>query len=277
MIFYLKEKYYWYKINQKLKLFFKNKRDIKILMYGYPKSGNTWLRFLLYNYCNLLLNPNVDKTISFDKLNNLQNNVMDRGTIFNNFEGFPLFYRTHKIYVKPYDLYDKKIFVHRNPLDTLISSYYFYKNRDIPFFDDPEYLRDRLHDIDFYVLYKIDHWINFYNISVKHADFVINYSQMKSNCKKEFLNLINFLEWDLHENLVEKSIEISSFKKVKKMGKDNLQQYGNGPSDGSFKGEFTRSGKEAQFNKELNKETIEKVLNKFPEFQNLYPNCIEKE
>ena len=100
---------------------------------------------------------------------------------------------------------------------------------------------------------------------------------MKSNCKKEFLNLINFLEWDLHENLVEKSIEISSFKNVKKMGKDNFQQYGNGPSDGSFKGEFTRSGKEAQFNKELNKETIEKVLNKFPEFQNLYPNCIEKE
>ena len=277
MISYLKEKYYWYKINQKLKLFFKNKKDTKILMFGYPKSGNTWLRFLLYNYCNLLLNPNEDKTISFDQLNNLQNNVMDRGTIFNIVEGFPLFYRTHKIYEKPYDLFDKKIFVHRNPLDTLISAYYFYKNRDTPFFDDPEYLRDRLHDIDFYVLCKIDHWINFYNISIKHADFVINYSQMKSNCKKEFLNLIKFLEWDLDENLVEKSIEISSFKKVKKMGEDNFQQYGNGPKDGSFKGEFTRSGEEAQFTKELNKETIEKVLNKFPEFQNLYPNCIEKE
>ena len=125
MISYLKEKYYWYKINQKLKIFFKNNKDTKILMFGYPKSGNTWLRFLLYNYCNLLLNPNVDKTISFDQLNNLQNNVMDRGTIFNIIEGFPFFYRTHKIYVKPYDLFDKKIFVHRNPLDTLISSLLF--------------------------------------------------------------------------------------------------------------------------------------------------------
>ena len=37
MISYLKEKYYWYKINQKLKLFFKNKKDTKILMFGYPK------------------------------------------------------------------------------------------------------------------------------------------------------------------------------------------------------------------------------------------------
>ena len=86
-----------------------------------------------YNYCNLLLNPNVDKTISFDQLNNLQNNVMDRGTIFNIIEGFPFFYRTHKIYVKPYDLFDKKIFVHRNPLDTLISIIIFTRIEIFPF------------------------------------------------------------------------------------------------------------------------------------------------
>ena len=71
-------------------------------------------------------------------MNALQNNVMDRGTTYLSEKGFPLLYRTHKIYKKPYDLFEKKIFIHRNPLDTLISSYYFFKDRKVPFLDDSD-------------------------------------------------------------------------------------------------------------------------------------------
>lgn len=275
MISYLKDKYYWYNTNQKLKQFLKGSNDPKILMYGYPKSGNTWLRFLLYNYRNLLINPEETHTISFDRLNSLQNNVMDRGTTFDAEEGFPLFYRTHKIVKKPYNLFDKKIFIHRNPLDTLISAYHFYKNREIPFSDDPKELRPKLQDIDFYVSYKINIWIDFYRVSIKHADYIMNYSKMKINCMKELSELICFLNWDFNEKLIKKSVEFSSFDKVKKMGEEKDQKYGNGPKDGTFKAEFTRSGEEGQFRDELKKETINVVLKKFPEFRNLYPNCIE--
>ena len=38
------------------------------------------------------------------------------------------------------------------------------------------------------------------------------------------------------------------------------QKYGNGPKDGSFNGEFTRSGEESQFYHELQEETINIVL-----------------
>lgn len=48
MIEYLKDKYYWFKTYNKLNLFLKDKED-SILLFGYPKSGNTWLRFLIYN------------------------------------------------------------------------------------------------------------------------------------------------------------------------------------------------------------------------------------
>ena len=272
---YLKDKYYWYKVNKKLSNFLKIQDSPKILLFGYPKSGNTWLRFLLYNYCNLLFNKKETKTLTYDRLNSLQNNVMDRGTIFNNKEGFPLFYRTHKIYKKPYDLFDKKIFVHRNPLDTLISSFHFYKNREIPFSDDSYEVRDKLYDLDFYVTYKIDFWINYYKTSIKHTDIVMNYSDMKHDTSKELYKLIQFLNWDLEKEIIRKSVEFSSFNKIKKMGKEQYQQYGNGPKDGSFKGEFTRSGEEGQFNNELKKETIQLVLDKFPEFKNVYPNLIE--
>ena len=274
MIEYLKDKYYWFKTYNKLNLFLKDKED-SILLFGYPKSGNTWLRLLIYNYLNLQDDQNLGSTISFDELNSQQNNVMDRGSVFLPENDFPLFYRTHKIYNRPYTLFNKKIFIHRNPLDTLISAYYFYKNRDIPFSDDPKNLREKLMDIDFYVSYKINFWIKYFRISVKKADIVMNYSDMKNDTRKELTKLVQFLNWDLDEVLIKKSVEFSSFNKVKKMGKMQSQQYGNGPKDGSFKGEFTRSGEEGQFHHKLKKETIDLVLHKFPEFKNLYPNLVE--
>ncbi len=275
MINYLKDQYYWHNINQILKKFLKGKEEQKILMYGYPKSGNTWLRFLLYNYRNLLLDHTEAETISYNRLNILQNNIMDRGTTFLPEKGFPLFYRTHKIYKKPYNLFKKKIFIHRNPLDTLISSYYFYKDREVPFLDDPENIREKLHDIDFYVAYKIDFWIKFYNISIKHADFIINYTALKQDSETSFIKLLEFLDWDVDKELSRKSIEFSSFKKIKKMGEKKNQKYGNGPKDGKFKGEFARSGEESQFKYELKEATINSVLEKFPEFNDLYPNLVE--
>ena len=91
--------------------FLKKHNQQKILLYGYPKSGNTWVRFLIFNYFNLINNPKYLKTLTFDELNEIQSNVMDRGTTNNNLPGFPLFYRTHKVYNDCYKLFDFKIFV----------------------------------------------------------------------------------------------------------------------------------------------------------------------
>lgn len=275
MINYLKDKYYWFNNFRKLKPFISKIESEKILLAGHPKSGNTWLRLLLYNYRTLLLNDSVSKTITYEILNELQNNIMEKGTTFMPKDGYPFFYSTHN-YNKPcFSLFTKKIFIHRNPLDTLISAYYFYKNRDIPFFDDDKKKREELYNIDFYVKNKLERWIDFYNNLIKGSDIVVNYTCLRKNCFAEFRKLIIELEWELNDDLIRKSIELSSFVKVRKMGVISNQKYGNGPKDGSFKGNFTRSGEEGQFHNELKKETILIVLNKFPEFKNLYPNLID--
>ena len=64
MIDWLKDKYYWFKNYKTLKTFLSSKEEPKILLFGYPKSGNTWLRFVLYNYRALLLNPEEKQTIT---------------------------------------------------------------------------------------------------------------------------------------------------------------------------------------------------------------------
>ena len=103
----------------------------------------------------------------------------------------------------------------------------------------------------------------------------MNYTELKQDPETSFIELLKFLDWDLDKELVRKSVDFSSFKKVKKMGEEKNQNYGNGPKDGKFKGKFTRSGEEAQFKHELKEETINFVLEKFPEFKNLYPNLVE--
>ena len=278
MINWLKNKYYWFKIHDILKRFLINRKELKILFFGYPKSGNTWIRFLIYNYRNLLLNPHVQETVSYERLNILQNNIIDKGTTYLPENGFPFFYRTHKIRKKTFNLFDKKIFIHRNPLDTLVSAYYYSKNRDVPFWDDPINVREKLFDIDFFVKYKIKDWIDFYYSSLQYADIVLNYSEMKHNCEDEFIKLIHFLDWKLDIKLIKKSVELSSFNNIRNMGQRMDQKHGmakGGVGYGSFKGEFTRSGKESQFYYELQEETINFVLNKFPDFKKIYPHLID--
>ena len=274
MILFLKDKYYWYKTHKNLHSFLFKFPEKKILMYGYPKSGNTWLRFLIYNYFSLLKNNSLNNTITYDTLNRLQNNVLDRGNTFIPDSDFPLLYRTHKSYFRSYDLFDYKIFIHRNPMDTLISAYHFYKNRDMPFSDEKKSVRRDMQDINFYVRYKLDSWIKFYYISIKHSDFAINYSHLKSNPSFLLSSLIDDIGWVKNDILINRSVFLSSFDNIKKMGRENKQIYGNGPKDGSFIGEFTRSGIEGQFKNDLDKDTILFVLNKFPEFKNVYPGIL---
>ena len=270
MIGYLKEKYHWYLNYRKLKHFLGSLGEDKILLFGYPKSGNTWLRFLLFNYRFLLFNPSATKTLTYKELNTLQDNVMDRGTTKFPKKGYPVFYRTHQPYSYSYQLFDYKIYIHRNPLDTLISAYYFYKNRDIPFGDDPTELRSSLMNIDFYVLHKLDEWMSYYDTAVKEADIIVSYTDLKSDPLSTLRSLINSIGWTHNEELLLKSIDISSIKNVKNMAKETNQQYGNGPKDGSFKGEFTRSGAEGQYYEKLKPETIQHVFNQFPDFKKLY-------
>ena len=265
-----RDKIYWFRVRNRLSDFLKKHNQQKILLYGYPKSGNTWVRFLIFNYFNLINNPNCLKTLTFDELNEIQSNVMDRGTINNNVPGFPLFYRTHKVYNDCYKLFDFKIFVHRNPLDTLVSSYYFYKNRSIPFNDEEESVREKLNDINFYVRYKFPAWKDFFDKSMKIADFTINYSNLKKDPVKILSLLLKNIDVNYCDITIKKSVDLSSFQSIKNMSKNYNQSYGNAPTNGTFVGEFLRSGEDGQYKKELDDKTIEYIYLNFKSLKKIY-------
>ena len=98
----------------------------------------------------------------------------------------------------------------------------------------------------------------------------LDYSDLKEDPLLLLSRLIKRLGWDYKEDIVAKSITLSSFDNVKKMAKEKNQNYGNGPKDGSFFGVFNRSGADGQYRDELDVETINFVFKRFPTFNELY-------
>jgi hypothetical protein len=248
----------------------KSQEEPSYVFCGFPKSGNTWARFVIFNYFTLLQEDRAT-TLSYNELNSIQNNVLQHGTCFESQAGYPLFYRTHACVFKEMNVFDKRLFIHRNPLDTLISYYHWHVKRSPQFPDSPYHLRSRLVDKDFLIKTYLPVWLKHYRVSVPNADFVLNYSDMKKTPFEVFKNLFETLDWEVDTEKLKKAIELSDFKKVQKMGRETNQTQGMGIKSNS-NSEHARSGQEGQFRFELKQETIDWAFQQMPEFKELYGN-----
>ena len=84
---------------------------------SFPKSGNTWLRFIIANMLTkeLVTMKNIDEFVP--DIYNFKKQI--------NKKGEPRFIKTHNVNLK---LYPKTIYIHRDYRDVLISYYHFQKN-----------------------------------------------------------------------------------------------------------------------------------------------------
>ena len=154
--------------------------DNATLLCGYAKSGNTWLRFVVYNYFNILISD-AKETITFDQLEKLQPHNLDSRYQKDFMPGFPIFMRTHNAYTPIFDIFKNVIFVYRNPLDTMISNYYYFMNRKEPFRHIPPEEKEKFFDIDYFVRKQIRSWVIHYLYSIDHATHVVDYDKARLN------------------------------------------------------------------------------------------------
>jgi hypothetical protein len=221
-----------------------------ILFAGRLKSGNTWLRFLIYNYYNLLYNK-ADKTLTYHELNAIQHDeIGDPKPIKGPKAGFPYIVRTHMSYTPHFKGIDKGIYIYRNPLDTLVSAYHFHKNHQNPV--------DFLNDLNAYVLHNLVLWeVHVYEYRKSKQFISVSYEALQADAEKELARIINYLGDTYVPEIGVKSVALSSFNNIRKMGRNVGQAYGNGGKD--FKGEFTRKGKVGGYMDELKPETIQQA------------------
>jgi hypothetical protein len=244
----------------------------KILLCGIQKTGNTWCRFVIFNYFHLL-NGNKE-TLNFDELkaihllrgfypNNLNPDSPRNSEALN--DGYPLVYHTHIGYdgtgfilkrsaIKEwFDKFDGLIYIYRNPYDTMISYYEFIKNRDpIPYNGKVD-----VSSLENFTKYYLPRWIDHVKSTKHRADVVLDYDEMRVN-PSGFINAIGLITGGCIDlGILEKAIEMSSFDNIKKMSIDTERPYGvGGPL---YKGFFCRDGNSGQYLKIMSKELIEYI------------------
>lgn len=121
---------YKHKVNSLFKRYFINnpEKNNTIILASYPKSGNTFFRFVWFNVISLL---ELDgEAIDFEMLDSYMpyegflNDLVRQW----NFKSLPCLLKTHEIFSEKYSKF-RIIHLFRNPLDTMISNYFYYSRR----------------------------------------------------------------------------------------------------------------------------------------------------
>lgn len=227
-----------------------------VLFSGYPKSGNTWARFILYNYEHIL-DHGITETLTFKELNSIQCGALENGIeTYEEHNSRTVFFRSHLPFGEVSSLFDHCIYIHRHPMDALISMFHWRKNRVVSFSEFNEEIRSEMMDLDHFVLSWLPYWVAHHKLSLQRADIVLSYEAMKKDAYAVFEPAILRIYGSVDQEALKQSIEMSDFESLKKMSAKSEDKAGMG--DKTFTGSFLRSGGSKQFAAVLSASTIAK-------------------
>lgn len=178
-----------------------------VYLVAFPKSGITWLSFILANIYMQLTNKK--ESITFF---NYPMYILDIGTltnkmfISNSMERRLI--KSHGIY-NPY--YPIVIYLLRNPFDVIVSYYNFM--RYMGYRDGfNEFVKSRQYGISSWSEH-IKSWL--YHETSAQRIYLIKYEDLQKDTFKEINNICINLGLNIDKNIIEKSIELSSLENMK--------------------------------------------------------------
>lgn len=229
---YLKIKLF---LNYKVPASYMNIRHDDVFLVSYPKSGNTWLRFIIGNLFS-------DKRVDFNNFNLV---IPDIYTSYKHDVeklSSPRIIKSHEPYTK---LYPKVIYIYRDPRDVSVSYYFWMK----------KYRSDFNQTIDTFIKSfidgsslpygrwdeHIDKWMNS-PLAINNKILLLEYESLKKDPFCSVKKISDFLNLSVTEEKIKDSIKLSDFEHMKKLEKTQ-QKTSNylKKSDKSIK--FVRSGK----------------------------------
>ena len=199
-----------------------------VVMFAHPKTGQHWILFFLANYHRIIY-QNINKPIQWEsllefgkfggKINILaQNQMYKEGLLHLLRVEYPYSY---SLEVKRFvDSFDKKVYLYRNPFDTMISMYYYFIANPLYIkqinktknFEDNQYFED-------FCKSHLMGYMSHIEVSIDKADLVLYYDSLKKD-PSDFKKLLQFFyDEKIYDQAFQKALKWSSFEYVNEMEK----------------------------------------------------------
>jgi hypothetical protein len=196
-----------------------------IFITSYPKSGNTWLRFLLAN-----LFKRQNEEIDFHTVHNYVPEVRKQEEIIKTLKR-PRVMKSHAPYMREYP---KVIYLIRDGRDVYVS-YYFHRLKQL----SPDCtFKEFLKHYDHYPCTWGEHIATWLFKESTSKILVVRFEDLVRNCLKQLERILEFLCIERTENQLKLAIEASSFTNMQRIENEKGRLYKNeGPEV------FMRNGK----------------------------------
>ncbi len=224
-------------------------RKDDVILAAFPKTGSTWVRFIL---CNLIsLNEWNGKVVDFDTLND---------TLFSFGQGrlpqawpyhtLPRVVVTHRLYRWPLFRDRKAVLVIRDPRDAMISRYHYESKKK------PEHhpFEGSLLDFLQHPRLGLSSYFRHYLAWKDHVQAVVKYEDLKKCPEEEFQKLLHILGIQPDPAALGESIQRSSIEKVRALEDQAGHKRREASHVEGFK--FTRNGRAGQWREVYTPEEI---------------------
>lgn len=239
------------------------KRDLTVyssdtFIVSFPKSGNTWMRFIVAN----ILFSNYAR-IDFTNIEKLVPDIYQhRDSVLLRIK-HPRILKSHE-YFDP--RYKRLIYIVRDPRDVVISQYYFLiKNGMI----DDDFKVDSF--VDLFIEGKTSRFGNWGEnigswIGARKKDILlIRYEDLKTTTHESINSIANFFDKQLSEKQIQQIVDNTNFRELQKLEKSQWRNWK--PIKKSRKDiPFFRSGKSGQWQNVLSNEAVDKIWNKWSDY-----------
>src|SRR5438105_1388727 len=218
-------------------------RPDDVFIGSYPRSGNTWVRFLLAN----LLAP--DEKITFRNIETYVPSIYKSADTLDAHEGR----RYIKSHNPCYELYPKLIYIYRDARDALVSYYYYATGKSVFSGSFEEFTFSPF--VEQFGSWK-EHVTSAHNFASQYPDrmLMLRYEEMLTNTLPPLTRVSAFLGLSCDAQAIAEAAEKSSFEHLQKIEKK---------SGGETLGKrftFFRSGKSNQWQQHFNPELYRRFL-----------------
>ena len=176
-----------------------------VFLVSYPKSGNTWLRFLIAN----ILKEEEEEEINFHTVHNYIPEVGKQEEIIKTLER-PRIMKSHAPYISEYS---KVIYLTRDGRDVYVS-YYFHRLKQLP---PGCTFREFLMRHDHYPCIWGEHVASWLFRSFPSNYLFVRYEDLIHDCLKQVKRIANFLGLERTEDQLQSASEKSSFDNMKRL------------------------------------------------------------